>query len=282
MATANNSMIDVQGAVCARIPDVADSDGDGNVTELVDDRDFDTRICRNWNDVPEFSEFTFFSHGENGAGTYNSAGVLIPEACNSAIGSESENCDNDATFSTETFLAHSPTTSGDFDDQLTNSLISWTYIWDNPPTDEKNIFNRARGNMAVGLDANNPAEEKMQIAGNLRAEAQLIGGGVFDENGGGKVQTVNVCDKDGDISPDNDPGDANCFDPAVIGGDLANTDRLHCPDSGHMVAGIVDGKAVCRSILLDTTASCPNLQYVVGFSVDPNTGTLSLNCRSAF
>ena len=89
MATANNSMIDVQGATCARIPDVDDSDGDGNVTELVDDRDFDTRICRNWNDRPDFSEFIFFSHGENGAGTYNSAGVLIPEACNSAIGSVS-------------------------------------------------------------------------------------------------------------------------------------------------------------------------------------------------
>jgi len=276
---ADTLKINSQLSTCRVIQSLNDINGDGVVDadDMEEDRDPDTGICRDWNDEPNFSELVFLSHGENGVGAYNVSGVLNRQDCDASIGSESENCDNDATFSTEEYLTHSSATSGSFDDQLVDNLFSWAYIWDIDSSAEDNLYNRGQGNMAVGLRKNQVAEQKLHVAGNLRVEAQLDTDGVntfIDVDNGGKVQTTQICDQDGD----------NCFNAEVMGGDIANPNRLQCSDSGHVVKGIVDGKAECRSIVLDTTDDCPNLQYAVGFELDVNAipPTLRLDCRSVF
>ncbi len=233
----------------------------------------DTDIPTAGNTITKNVEFVFFSHGEDGAGSYTSYGSLNPNLCASAD-IDQENCDEDSIFSTALFANRLDGATGFYDDDFVDDPLSWVYIWDNVPDDAKSIYNRSSGNMGVGLNKSDIALEKVHVVGNLRVEAPVVAG-TPDLNEGGKIQTTQICNE----------SQTDCFYPAVIGGDQPTVteedgtvvERFDCGD-GQILVGMDNSTPRCRSIVLDSSGSCPALEYATGVTLNPTTGAISLNC----
>lgn len=229
-----------------------------------------TGVCTTATDNPRSIDLVFFSHGENARGAYNaSVASITPQiACNGVVtNGDIENCNEDAVFVTSEYAARSAASTGVTDDTLSSDLAAWTYIWDIALTEPDSIYNRADGNMAVGL---RNGDQKVHILGNLKVES-AVGS---DLNDSGKVQTNDVC---GETLG---PATTDCFDPANIAGLDADPDRFQCPD-GFIMHGMGNGDVECRSILFNATAACVNnLEYATGFTFDPATGVVTLTCAT--
>ena len=231
-----------------------------------------TGICQTATDNTRPVDMVFFSHGKNGAGSFTASGVANAQLCNaSLVTGDRENCDTDAIFVTEQYTARSSSFVGQpSDDKLTYEALNWVYIWDEITGSPETIYNRATGNMAVGLTKVDTALEKLHVAnGHLRVEDD---GNI---NTSGKIQTTQICDE---VS-----GSGNCFEPEVIAGLEANPKRLQCGD-GMVMSGVANSVAQCRSVLLmnnitPSTGVCGPALYVAGISVDPSTGSVTLDCQ---
>lgn len=203
------------------------------------------------------AHYAIVSLGENGRGAYNAEGNYVGEDCdtstvpavydpmNPSIASqqsiEFENCNNDSVFKS----ALKNEILGDLfnDDMTAFEVWAATELWAPSPINPNNVYNVNIGNVGVGVT--DPGQ-RLEIAGDLQAS---------------DVLSKRLCD--------NSTG-TYCFDPASIGGEIANGDGMSCP-SGKVMIGIENGAAKCDTIIpsgTTFTGTCPASTYAVGIRTD--------------
>ena len=169
------------------------------------------------------------SLGENGAGSFNTGGVLRP-----CIGNliEQENCDEDGVF-----MQNLDISLGDnnnyFDDYLFPKDWSVSSIWKYSALNQDDVLNTNPGNIGIGTQT---PQTKLDVSGDIKAN---------------NVRGTNICSEDG----------TDCFPAEKIGGT-----GMVCTN-GRVLVGIANGEPICENITMPTVAgTCPAGQFATGIS----------------
>ncbi len=196
------------------------------------------------------AHFVYFSHGDNGRGSYTIDGVRIGDTCDNGVFTaadiaaagkdynELENCDNDYEFTWDS-EAYSMQQGFDYYDDI-------FYFQDGLPSGgtwnysgvQEDVFTSFGGNLGIGTP---DPQFAVDVNGNIRA-ASL-------------TRTTGYCDENGD----------NCMEAQVIGGS-----GISC--SGKPMGGIELNNGVCEVELPSGSIAgdCPSGQYVTGVDASGN------------
>lgn len=202
--------------------------------------------------------FLLFSYGENGAGAYSEDGIR--SSCPTAASVENENCDltADATFQ---IIPHSKSSDTEhFDDFIAYGRTD-TPLWFASEDDDYGVVEvKVEGNIGVGPGASENPQEKIDVAGTLRA---------FDNPDTAEIQEGQVkahmfCSHG---------NDETCAITSAISGDLEEkTGGIECAGDNEFILGIEENGPRCGIV----EARCADGQYLIGINSD---GTL--NCGDA-
>ncbi|MBK6896436.1 MAG: hypothetical protein IPH06_07585 [Alphaproteobacteria bacterium] len=196
------------------------------------------------------AHFVYFSHGQNGRGSYSIEGIRIGENCDNGVFTaaevaaagkdynEIENCDNDYEFTWDS-EAYSTQQGYDYYDDI-------FYFQDGLPSGgtwnysgvQEDVFTSFGGNLGIGTA---DPQFAVDVNGNIRA-ASL-------------TRTTGYCDETGN----------NCMEAQVIGGS-----GMSC--SGSPMAGIELNDGVCEVELPAGSISgeCSSGEYVTGIDGSGN------------
>lgn len=204
------------------------------------------------------AHFSLVSHGDDGAGSYNAAGVLNAAPCDAGT-ADGENCDGDAQFSerrrslgeTVDFyddrVAFTLTGSGDSDSFFTRL--------EGTSNDIRNV--NSNGRVFIGLNPDPTsvaASEKLVVSGDARIKDDISVDGSVS---GADIRSAQHCDADG----------GNCFDPTAV----ATLLTADCGEGSAVRSINSDGSVVCEvaggsSVELDF--SCPSGEAITGIDAD--------------
>jgi prepilin-type N-terminal cleavage/methylation domain-containing protein len=123
-------------------------------------------------DDPLSKHYFFFSHGQDGAGSYTDAGVANGTGCGGTF--DSENCDLDGRF---VAASRSLGAAVSYNDDVSNEslLIDQDLndsLWARTPSDEDSIYNLNDENVGIGTGVISPAETRLHVRG-AGADAQV-------------------------------------------------------------------------------------------------------------
>ncbi|MGZ9097312.1 MAG: hypothetical protein ACXW30_03330 [Micavibrio sp.] len=198
--------------------------------------------------------YLVLSPGANRVGAYSVGGAL-GQPCGGA-GLELENCNIGFASGTASspdsiyvsVLQSDAPGAGRFDDVISYFSEIHDPVWRRTTANPEDIQDLSSQNVGIGTSAPATALEISSTGDSLRA---------YGTNGtDGKVMVDLVCDQAG----------TNCFDPAMIGGDVLTGDGMECP-IGQYMTGIENGAPKCDDIAVKCT---PALPVLVG--IDPSTG----------
>lgn len=187
------------------------------------------------------AHFVIVSHGENHLGAYNQEGV-IPWPCTPGALDESENCDQDFSFTAG--LRRMGEGPRYFDDTILYRAYSLSELWkfNDAATEGVAIYNAIAGGK-VGI-------------GTAAPEASLdVAGAALGEN----YHVPRICSEAG-----------NCFEPTKLGVD---GEGMTCPEASgpnyYAATGFAEnGVTGCKLLPVPTGfegMSCPEDQYIVAF-----------------
>lgn len=199
--------------------------------------------------------FVVVSHGKDGQGAFNNAGVSFD---NCSLTSRGENCDEDTTFMQGIALSDgtgggTPPFTGPFDDISKFFIIPEGELW--RPTGETDAYNRplphirTMNNNNVGVNITGTPTSKLEVGGTIRADS---------------VRASNICDENGN----------NCFNPPTLFGSgmpiSAGSGSAGVCDVGQVITGISNGQIQCGRpsfsvppAAVGGTRACPVSKYIV-------------------
>ena len=186
------------------------------------------------------AHFVIVAHGENHLGAYNQEGV-IPWPCVPGALDESENCDQDFTFTSG--LRRMGQGPRYFDDTILYRAYSLSELWKFNDTEKGTIIYNALAGGKVGI-------------GTAAPQADLdVNGAALGEN----YMTPRICSEAG-----------NCFEPSKLG---EGGEGMTCPEASgpnyYAVTGFAENDVIgCKLLPVPTGfegMSCPEDQYIVAF-----------------
>lgn len=193
---------------------------------------------------PDSAHFVIMSSNRNDDGARTRYGALTTLCPSSGL--EAENCDNDSVYRMASVRA-------DFDDKILNDtpvgIQQWQYSVSNPG----NIHLVSAENIALGVTLTG----SINLTSSASAELREITSGDADIFTTGAFMSNMLCDYDA----------AYCFEPDLIGGQIADAEGMAC-NVGEFLIAIEDGIPVCRA---EIWFSCPPGEFAAGIR---NNGTL--------
>lgn len=194
---------------------------------------------------PNRAHYVLVSHGDNGVGAYNEAGLVTRPCVVAAVPANAErsNCDANTsyTIASSRYYVNYANTTDYYDDIVTAIRSVPTRVWASSPVNRRDIYTKTS---RIGIGTENPdTTVNIDVAGNIRSEEMRAGV---------------VCDNNNPL---------RCFQPAMISGNLPT---MEC---GGVMTGIANGIAMCASLGFNSgpAATCPAGTYGVGFN---STGAL--------